>query len=337
MSSLMLPSQKPVTLARKVHRLVGVALSLCVTVLAVTGLILIHQKEWTWLKAIEVPPALIPHWAATAMAQKGGQVKALALQRTSDSVSPDVLVGTKAGLYAWRDGRWTSVPSLPNQLEVTALLLMKSRWLIGTQQGLYTSTDAGETWTPHPGPDGTAMGKITTLQRNGHGSTTLYAGSKTGAYASTDGGEHWRSLAGESGAAAGLRTEISSIAIDPERPDHVFFGTKHGIYRYHSGTGAVETIAFAPLQILLAAQPTPMALDAYLNDLHTGKLFGDKLWSLYDLTAIGLVLFVGTGVYMWIYPKLRRRQLGFGRTGLHSASSSPHGTAAVKSAKLAEG
>lgn len=314
--------KEAVTIARKLHRSAGMSLALFVSILAVTGLALIHQKAWTWFKRVDVPAALIPTWGTAMMAQKAVQIKALAIDHGADTGGTDLVAATKAGLFGQKSGRWSLLMPAGDQPEVTALLIMDSRWLIGTQQGLFLSDDAGETWTASGEAEGRLMGKITTIQRSPSRPDILFVGSKTGAYVSRDTGGHWTALAGPSGSAADLTTEITVITFDASQRDYAFVGTKRGLYRYHQEAGTVEAIDLEPLEQLVAAMPMKMTLDVYLNDLHTGKLFGDRLWPLYDLTAAALVFFVGTGVYMWMYPKLRRRRLGFGRESLPLPSSS---------------
>ncbi len=329
--------KRSVVLARKAHRYAGMAVALCVVILAVTGLALIHQKGWTWLKRVDVPAVLIPTWGTAMMAEKAGQIKALAIHHGADTGGTDLVAATKAGLFGHKSGRWSLLMPASDQPEVTALLIMDSRWLIGTQQGLFLSDDAGETWTLSSQAEGRPMGKITTIQRSPSRPDMLFVGSKTGAYASRDAGRHWTALAGPSGSAADLTTEISLIVFDASQRDYAFLGTKRGLYRYHQDSGTVESVDLEPLERLIEAMPMNMTLDVYLNDLHTGKLFGDRLWTLYDLTAAALLLFVATGFYMWIYPTLRRRQLGLGRTGLPVTSSSPRAERGRKPAQAVEG
>ncbi|MEW6248694.1 MAG: PepSY domain-containing protein [Nitrospirota bacterium] len=314
--------KRSVVLARKAHRYAGMAVALCVVILAVTGLALTHQKGWTWLQRVDMPVSLIPTWGTAVMTQKVGQIKALAIHHGADTGGTDLVAATKAGLFGRKSGRWSQFMPAGDQPEVTALLIMDSQWLIGTQQGLFLSDDAGETWTASEEAEGRPMGKITTIQRSPSRPDMLFVGSKTGAYISRDAGRHWTALAGPSGSAADLTTEITVITFDASQREYAFVGTKRGLYRYHQETGTVESVDLEPLERLVAAVPMKMTLDAYLNDLHTGKLFGDRLWPLYDLTAAALVFFVATGMYMWMYPKLRRRRLGFGRESLPLPSSS---------------
>lgn len=314
---------KLVTLARKTHRIAGVGLSLFVLALTLTGLALIHQKGWAWLKHVDVPTSLIPAWGTAMTAQKTGHIKVLAIDPETNKERANLVAATKAGMFAQQAGQWSPLQPAADQPEVTALMIMGSRWLVGTQQGLFTSDDAGKTWLAKSDAGNRPMGKITTIQRSPSRPDVLLAGAKSGAYISRDAGEHWTTLAGPPGSGADLTTEISVIVFDPSQRDYAFLGTKRGLYRYHQESATVEAVDLETLERLIAAIPVKMTLDVYLNDLHTGKLFGDKLWPLYDLTAAALIFFVATGIYMWIYPTLRRRQLGLGSKPLPLTSSSP--------------
>ena len=47
--------------------------------------------------------------------------------------------------------------------------------------------------------------------------------------------------------------------------------------------------------------------DVFLEKLHTGEIFGDMFIIITDAAAVSLVLLTVTGVYLWIYPKRKRR------------------------------
>jgi hypothetical protein len=51
-----------------------------------------------------------------------------------------------------------------------------------------------------------------------------------------------------------------------------------------------------------------LTLGKVMKDLHTGKLFGDRLWLVYDAISLALVMFVGTGVYLYLWPLVLRRR-----------------------------
>ena len=46
--------------------------------------------------------------------------------------------------------------------------------------------------------------------------------------------------------------------------------------------------------------------DVFLEKLHSGEIFGDNWVLLSDVMAIGLLILLLTGTWLWLYPKARR-------------------------------
>jgi hypothetical protein len=46
--------------------------------------------------------------------------------------------------------------------------------------------------------------------------------------------------------------------------------------------------------------------DVYLEKLHSGEAFGARMVLLSDIAALGLVLTLVTGYWLWLVPKLGR-------------------------------
>lgn len=46
--------------------------------------------------------------------------------------------------------------------------------------------------------------------------------------------------------------------------------------------------------------------DVFLEKLHSGEIFGDRWVLLSDVAAIGLVVLIVSGYWLWLYPKARR-------------------------------
>lgn len=303
---------KGITLNRAVHKWAGIALSGFILVITITGFVLIHKKTWTWMKGIEVPQSLVPGWASQESIRKAKNIKALAAVPTGQSTQ--LVAATAAGLFAQDSRGWRSAGMPPGRVEVTSLLMTENRWLLGTHKGLFESEDHGVSWAPLRDESRglPSRAKIAAIAQHPADAGTLFLGTKMGPYLSTDGGLHWIGLGDRfpfpEGGAPDQETlektrEIMTIAFDPQRADLAYFGTHYGIYRYDRSANAVSVLDLAPVAALAGTAAPTMTLDKYLTDLHTGKLFGDKLWTLYDLTAIGLALFVATGLYIWIYPK----------------------------------
>lgn len=312
MPSLMpsIGKMKFITLNRELHKWAGIVLSVGVLVITVSGFALLHDKSWKWLKRTEVPDVLVPALAAEGERAKALDVKALAAPQ--GGATGPIVIGTKAGLYQ-ANGTGVAPMALPaGQPEVTALWLGEERWLAGTPRGLFASTDHGESWDAvTDGPWGGAKrAKVNVLAASPVSAATIYAGTKMGVYRSIDGGIHWEDLSErfaqtaprpEDGEDMEKRQDVMTIAFAQDHPATVLIGSHHGLYRYDSAQDAVSILDLSTAAATVSAPP--MTLAKYLNDLHTGKLFAHKLWLIYDAIAIGLVLFVATGLYIWIYPK----------------------------------
>lgn len=306
-----LGKMKFITLNREVHKWAGIVLSVFILVITLTGFALIHKKGWTWMKRIDVPQSLVPGWAAQESARKAKDIKALAVWPSGEA--SQLVAGTPAGLFAQNSEGWQPA-GMPGRVEITSLLIAESRWFLGTQRGLFESEDQGRSWTPVTDESRglPARVKITAIAQSPADAGAIFLGTKIGPYLSTDGGLHWIGL-GErlpmpDGPAPDQEVlekgrEVMTIAFDPQQPSLVYFGTHHGIYRYDRHADTILALDLEPVAALAATGSPKMTLEKYLADLHTGKLFSDKLWTLYDLTALSLVLFVATGLYIWIYPK----------------------------------
>ncbi len=300
---------KFVTLNREVHKWGGVVLALFVVVISVTGLVLIHKRDLlSIMMKVEMTSVFIPGWYSEEMGKKGREVKALATA-TNEESGGVLMAGTKAGLMAQHEGRWTKMGEAIGGVEVTSLLLTERRWFAGTLRGLYQSRDGGRTWEAvKEGPLGEQKKlEVRIIQSSPWDPQTLWMGTMMGVYRSQDGGGHWEDLSAALPMVEKAR-KVVTIAFDPRYQGTVLFGTHNGLYRYDQTSGLAEAMEIDQMSAVASATQPRMTLDKYLTDLHTGKLFGDKLWMLYDLMAIGLVLFVGTGLYIWIYPTLAKRK-----------------------------
>ena len=105
--------------------------------------------------------------------------------------------------------------------------------LLGTERGIFRTTDGGRSWEPA----GLPHQAITSLVRDGK---TIFAGGKTLFASSTDGGATWRTLHPQ-----GLPTEdISALATDPGHPTtlYVVLGSG-GLYRSKGTTGSFELVS----------------------------------------------------------------------------------------------
>ena len=297
---------KAVTLNREIHKWAGVLLSFFLVIISLTGFFLIHKKNLESFKEIDVPNALVPGLYEKEMVKKGKEVEAIVVT-TDEGSGPMLLAGTKVGLTEAQNG----IPMKGRHLggvEIKSLLLTDQRWLAGTKTGLYESLDKGAQWAPVKRGffEKTKRIEIKVLAQSPWNGNILWAGSKKGLYRSADGGENWSKISHILPKERGSR-DLTSIAFDRNQ-ERIFFGTHNGLFSYQSGANKAIPMASLTLAATAAIKNPEVSLGKYLDMLHTGKLFGDELWLLYDLTAVAMILFVGTGLYIWIYPTLAKRR-----------------------------
>lgn len=304
-----LKKMKFITLNREVHKWLGIALALFTLIISLTGFVLIHKKEWKWMKNIEVTSWLIPGWYADEMAKKGKEIKSLAFVPEAHAAKATILAGTKAGLASRQNGTWTASSLQAGGEEISSLLIASEQWFAGTHRGLYRSRDKGETWELVKSDlwQKPERLEVKTLAQSPEDLHTIWMGTKMGLYRSMDGGSHWEDFTHYLPDEEHAR-EVTALAFPAGLREVVLIGTHNGLYRYDGQAMTMAALNTDGLTQLSQTQTPHLTLDKYLDKLHDGKLFGDKLWLLYDLTAWSFVLFVATGLYIWIYPKSVKRK-----------------------------
>lgn len=146
------------------------------------------------------------------------------------------LVGTSdAGLFESSDAgiTWKAVPSLAG-FSIRALAASESdpsRFVAGTTQGVYLSTNSGRTWARISDPGNLEMLGITAVAIDPKNPDTIYAGTTHLPWKTTDGGKTWSSI--HSGMIDD--SDVFSIYINPASPDQVFASACSGIYRSANG------------------------------------------------------------------------------------------------------
>jgi photosystem II stability/assembly factor-like uncharacterized protein len=105
---------------------------------------------------------------------------------------------------------------------------------VGTDRGVYESTNQGASWTlvplPVPFSDPNNPDWVQTVLPDPRIPGTVYAGTHySGAYRSTDGGLTWAPL----GTSLGLL--VSGLAVDPSFPSGVYAASEGGLLRYRPG------------------------------------------------------------------------------------------------------
>jgi photosystem II stability/assembly factor-like uncharacterized protein len=165
-----------------------------------------------------------------------GEVGAILIDPLSSDHYLVGLVGTSdAGLFESMDAgaTWKPIPSLRG-FSVRALagsLSDPSRFVAGTTQGVYLSTDSGRDWVRISDPANLEMLGITAVAIDPKDPNVIYAGTAHLPWKTADGGKTWQSI--HSGMIDD--SDVFSIYIDPRSPQQVFASACSGIYQSPNG------------------------------------------------------------------------------------------------------
>jgi photosystem II stability/assembly factor-like uncharacterized protein len=174
------------------------------------------------------------------------------LYRSSDGGATWAEAGPRAALAGWVVSDLVFDPDRPGRL-------WAALWGVWGGGMVLVSDDLGEVWSPRA--EGLPGHQVYTLAAAGGG--RLYAGTRTGVYGSTDGGESWRELT----AALPEIEKVTSLLLDPARPNEVTAGTWQRAYRSDDG-GATWRGVFEG-----------MILDSEVFALARAPGRGDEVWA----------------------------------------------------------
>jgi photosystem II stability/assembly factor-like uncharacterized protein len=137
----------------------------------------------------------------------------------------------EGGLWVSHDGggKWSEVASLHGQ-SIRSFLQAPSDPKIlfaGTLEGVFRSSDEGETWTEISPAGSREIHEVESLAVDPANPDVLYAGTWHLPWKTDDGGKNWHNIK------QGLidDSDVFSIILDPERPSTVFLSACSGIYK----------------------------------------------------------------------------------------------------------
>jgi xyloglucan-specific exo-beta-1,4-glucanase len=173
----------------------------------------------------------------------GGFILGLAV----DPATPTTLYVTQDGGRVYKStrsgepGSWAPTAGQPAKNTFTYALAVDAshRVFAGTvRDGLWRSGDGGASWQSVTALDQATIFHLLTV------SDTVYAaGGDSNLYRSPDGGDTWQALTSYSASddGDGVGNEGMAIAVDPQRPDHIYFSRQDPYHSADSGLGVVES------------------------------------------------------------------------------------------------
>lgn len=202
-----------------------------------------------------VPRARGEEWHRLDWRGSDARITTMALSYANSDV---LFVGTDSlGLYVTRDAgaTWSVAPLGNAGLRVNDLVSSAANadWVYAaTNQGVFKSSDSGESWELLPGPPGD--GSVLALAGDPRSVGVLYAGlDHGGVYLTTDGGTEWRALKDGLG-----DTQVRSLAVDPTNPSIVWAATQDGLMRYVHASVPQQSLAPGPEAVApTSTEPQP--------------------------------------------------------------------------------
>jgi len=252
---------------RKWHRHLGIWTALLVLMLSITGILLVHKKEFG-LNRIMVR---LPGETSPASAEPMQIV----------TINGSTVVATKQGIYLLQSKEW--VRTLP--VAVRNLKQIDGKLYAATRDGLYESENGGMQWQRHlPSQDVRALDYST---------KQLIAATTTGIYTRSGAAGTWDKL----GDQFKKPLDVREVAL---HDDTIQLVAKEGVFRLDNGKLKKEKL------LVPVGTAEPMELQKLITELHNGKLGGVLLITAIDLTALTLIFLTVSGLWIWWVPRKKR-------------------------------
>ena len=255
---------------RRWHKYLGLATTVLVVLVSVTGILLIHKKDLGLNKVVVQLPGY-----AKRVPPEGWHLAATPQGTTLLSTKQGVFVG---GADGWR----RTLPVAAKRLYVAG-----GEVYACTAEGLQQSVDGGEKWlNVLPGEEAKALH---------FAPERSLAVTAKGIYQRSAAGGSWELLAPLPGKGIDVRELL---------PDHkgILLAAKEGLYQVAGGK--VKQVKLPDGDKVA----TGVELQKLVTDLHTGAFFGGWFMLVVDAVALSLVFFAVSGVWLWYVPWQRKRR-----------------------------
>ena len=255
---------------RRWHRYLGVAATLLVILVSITGILLVHKKDLGLNRVMVNLPGY----------NKKQPLDAWSLVVTADGYK---LFSSRQGIFRGDHDGWRKTSSfVAKKLHVDG-----ERVYACTSAGLQQSNDGGETWrNALPGEE---VKTIYFSAGQGLAATTK------GIYQATQGGDRWQLAASFGRKPLDIREIMATDG-------GFLLAAKEGLHR-------LDGDVIKPVKLAVSSQAVAeVELQKVITDLHTGAFFGGWFMLVVDVMALTLVFLAVSGIWIWYHPwKARRR------------------------------
>jgi photosystem II stability/assembly factor-like uncharacterized protein len=205
-----------------------------------------------------------------------------------------VLDRPEGGLYVTNDGgqTWTENTQMKGH-SIRALSIAPSdskTMILGALDGVYRSTDSGNTWARITPAGSTELHEIESVAIDPKNPEIIYAGTWHLPWKTVDGGAHWTNITHEQGLIDD--SDVFSIIVDPSNAQNVYLSACSGIYRSTDQAGHFAKVNGMPF----SARRTRVLME---DSKQTNTVFAGTTEGLWRTTDSGHT-FLRSGDPSWI-------------------------------------
>ncbi|MCF8720582.1 PepSY domain-containing protein [Nitrospina gracilis] len=240
-------------------------------------------------------------WQASFKPEKKDGRESVRFIRFS-SKGKTIYIATDSGIFRSQDEgeTWTRQwdTALPSRLKSLVSLDTEPEFLYaGFETGLYKSFNHGILWVPD---EELNTDFVHGLFVNPKQTTELFAATSESLYHSADGGDHWQVQAIGGDNEIGLDFISIQFPADMKAPMMLAASRTQVLLSLDGGENWKST---GLAEILSEKTGTHLTMDLVklLTEIHTGRFFGDLVFVLVDVSTVGLILLIFSGISLTLY------------------------------------
>lgn len=225
------------------------------------------------------------------------------------SVDPgDIYIASENGMYRNKHGKNQWEPIWENKIsEVLSMISLKTDpefFYIGTRKGLFKSFNRGRNWVKD---ENITTAPSLLVNSKNIANLTVTTGKKI--LVSKDGGDSWKPVKFKPAQRSSRGAVTITRIFQSRSPSPILLaGTASGLFLSRDGGDHWEETELSNVVKNASDDARKMDLVKLVTEIHTGRFFGNYFMLLVDLSTLGLVLLVVSGIWVGVNRKKIRRQ-----------------------------